>query len=218
LKLNNRHAVINMVIDGEKNIPFSATTIQLPAPEHDNTAAIVANTRSSYATHRDQVEKDILVWTLGEQAAKEVASSTTQGTGDEAKKLLSALDEQKPNILRNLKNPVRVQANSGSHNASHNNERRNKSRQNSRQNDRADQRPRRPQTERQSHEGPVRRPEREEATTQPSQSLRQPEREKASVGAAVAPASPRNYVVGQPGQTIQPGEAVSLRPKRNHED
>lgn len=95
IKLNNQHIVLDMTIDGEKNIPFSATTLRMPEPEHDYTKEIIINTRAHYAARREQVEREISEWTLGQSAAEKPAAEQTD-----------AAPEQKPNsFLGQLKNP-----------------------------------------------------------------------------------------------------------------
>ena len=57
--MHNRHFIINMVINGEKAPAFSATTLQLPPVQMDNTAKIVENTRRYYSRSRAEVEVEI---------------------------------------------------------------------------------------------------------------------------------------------------------------
>ena len=59
LQMANRSFVINMVIKGEKTPAFSARTLELPPPQTDNTAQIVAHTRQFYSRPRAEVEKEI---------------------------------------------------------------------------------------------------------------------------------------------------------------
>lgn len=55
--MHNRHFVISMTIEGEKVPAFSAVSLDLPPQQFDETAAIVARSRSQYATSRDYVER-----------------------------------------------------------------------------------------------------------------------------------------------------------------
>lgn len=59
LQMNNRHFIINMVIDGEKAPAFSATTLTLPPLQIDNTGRIIENTRRTYSRSRAEVEQEI---------------------------------------------------------------------------------------------------------------------------------------------------------------
>ncbi|HXE10420.1 MAG TPA: type IV secretory system conjugative DNA transfer family protein, partial [Verrucomicrobiae bacterium] len=57
--MNNRNFVINMTIDGEKAQAFSATTLDLPDQEFDQTAAIVEHSRGQFAVSRSEAEEYI---------------------------------------------------------------------------------------------------------------------------------------------------------------
>jgi hypothetical protein len=59
LQMHNRHFIINMVINGEKSPAFSATTLNLPPPQVDNTGRIVEHTRRLYSRDRADVEQEI---------------------------------------------------------------------------------------------------------------------------------------------------------------
>lgn len=59
LQMHNRHFIINMVINGEKSPAFSATTLNLPPPQIDNTGRIIENTRRRYSRNRADVEAEI---------------------------------------------------------------------------------------------------------------------------------------------------------------
>ena len=59
LQMNNRHFIINMVINGEKAPAFSATTLTLPPQQIDNTGRIVENTRRNFSRLRADIEKEI---------------------------------------------------------------------------------------------------------------------------------------------------------------
>lgn len=59
LQMHNRHFIINMVINGEKSPAFSATTLNLPPPQIDNTGRIIENTRRLYSRNRAEVEEEI---------------------------------------------------------------------------------------------------------------------------------------------------------------
>lgn len=59
LQMHNRHFIINMVIAGEKAPAFSATTLNLPGPQTDNTSHIIEHTRRNYSRSRAEVEQEI---------------------------------------------------------------------------------------------------------------------------------------------------------------
>jgi hypothetical protein len=59
LQMHNRSFIINMVIGGEKAPAFSATTLQLPEPQIDNTGRIIENTRRNYSRSRAEIEAEI---------------------------------------------------------------------------------------------------------------------------------------------------------------
>jgi hypothetical protein len=59
LQMHNRHFIINMVIKGEKSPAFSATTLNLPPVQIDNSSHIIENTRRLYGRPRADVEKEI---------------------------------------------------------------------------------------------------------------------------------------------------------------
>ena len=59
LQMHNRHFIINMVINGEKSPAFSATTLNLPPPQVDNSAFIVENSRIHFSKPRAVVEAAI---------------------------------------------------------------------------------------------------------------------------------------------------------------
>ena len=62
IKIDNRSCFVSMSIDGNKTLPFSAKTLQLPQPEHDQTAKIVEMSRQTYSKPLTQVEQDIERW------------------------------------------------------------------------------------------------------------------------------------------------------------
>ncbi len=59
LQMNNRHFIISMVINGEKTPAFSATTLQLPPPQADNTESIIESSRRQFSRTREDVEAEI---------------------------------------------------------------------------------------------------------------------------------------------------------------
>lgn len=59
LQMHNRHFIVNMVIKGEKAPAFSATTLNLPPPQVDNSQYIIQNSREQFSLPRAQVEQAI---------------------------------------------------------------------------------------------------------------------------------------------------------------
>jgi hypothetical protein len=59
LNMNNRHFIINMVINGEKTQPFSATTLGLPSSDQNYLEQIIEQTRTHYARPRAEIEAEI---------------------------------------------------------------------------------------------------------------------------------------------------------------
>lgn len=59
LQMHNRHFIINMVIQGEKAPAFSATTLNLPPPQEDNSPYIIQNSRDQFSKPRAEVEQAI---------------------------------------------------------------------------------------------------------------------------------------------------------------
>ncbi|MBQ7802862.1 type IV secretion system DNA-binding domain-containing protein [Candidatus Saccharibacteria bacterium] len=59
IQMNNRHFIISMIINGEKVPAFSATTLSIPTPPHDNLEAIIESSRELYSRPRFEVEDEI---------------------------------------------------------------------------------------------------------------------------------------------------------------
>jgi hypothetical protein len=59
LQMHNRNFIINMVINGEKAPAFSAKTLNLPAPQEDNTGRIIQWTREHFSQPREVIEQSI---------------------------------------------------------------------------------------------------------------------------------------------------------------
>lgn len=59
LQMHNRHFIINMVIQGEKAPAFSATTLNLPPPQADNSHYIIEHSREIFSKPRTEVEQAI---------------------------------------------------------------------------------------------------------------------------------------------------------------
>jgi hypothetical protein len=57
--MDNRNFVINMTIDGEKTPAFSATTLNLPEHEADQSSDIIEKSRGQYAVSRASAEEYI---------------------------------------------------------------------------------------------------------------------------------------------------------------
>lgn len=59
VNLHNRHFLLSMIINGEKQAAFSATTLNLPQPRQDFSSQIIENSRRHYARSREEVETAI---------------------------------------------------------------------------------------------------------------------------------------------------------------
>lgn len=59
VNMHNRHFVINMIINGEKQPAFSATTLTLPSPRQDLSSQIIEHSRRLYSRIREDVEEEI---------------------------------------------------------------------------------------------------------------------------------------------------------------
>lgn len=103
IKLHNQHIVITMSIDGEKAIPFSATTLRFPDPENDMSEQIIASSRQRYASGRLEVEEAIQRWSSGQDDRPDTPERDSDGN-------VRIPYEQKPNkadtFLGGLKNPT----------------------------------------------------------------------------------------------------------------
>ncbi len=78
LQMNNRHFVISMVIKGEKNPAFSATTLTIPPNQTDFTQHIIENTRHNYGKPRAEVQADIQKLMTKQPAQTQPTSATQQ--------------------------------------------------------------------------------------------------------------------------------------------
>lgn len=91
-RLHNQSVFINMIINGEKAVAFSATTLRMPDPEADLTAQIIEKNRQLVATPRLQVEQDIRQRTADpEELAAEAREQNTN-----------------KNFIGSLRNPVQT--------------------------------------------------------------------------------------------------------------
>lgn len=59
LQMHNRNFILNMIVSGEKQPAFSATTLNLPKATDDNSPDIITHSRSLYSRPRATVEKEI---------------------------------------------------------------------------------------------------------------------------------------------------------------
>ncbi|MBW4061871.1 DUF87 domain-containing protein [Candidatus Saccharibacteria bacterium] len=107
-RLNNQNIFISMIVNGEKTIPFSATTLRRPDPENDLFEKIVLNSRSVYASDRASVEADIRSRTEDGPSVGDRAVDNVVSTNPITSNMTSA--DQTPNtpkseFLAALKNP-----------------------------------------------------------------------------------------------------------------
>jgi hypothetical protein len=80
-RLNNRHMFASMIIDGEKAIPFSATTLRIPEAETDLTPQIIEMSRQRYASNLEAVTADIEARTSSGQQQSNEKPAAGQPTG-----------------------------------------------------------------------------------------------------------------------------------------
>lgn len=59
LAMNNRHFIVNMIINGEKTQPFSGVTLALPPRQDSHLEEIINWTRANYSKPRSLVEQEI---------------------------------------------------------------------------------------------------------------------------------------------------------------
>ncbi|MDD5693353.1 MAG: type IV secretion system DNA-binding domain-containing protein [Patescibacteria group bacterium] len=119
INLDNRHAYLNMLIDGVTSIPFSAVTIDSPEITEDLSAAIKAVSRETYGSTRESVESSIRQWynvdsviagvNANEQGNKinpTTANNRNEGSFKDNQKLdqQKTLKTERPN--NNLKNAI----------------------------------------------------------------------------------------------------------------
>jgi hypothetical protein len=200
-KLHNQNIFISMIIDGEKAAPFSASTLRMPDPEYDLSGRIIQLTRERYASTRETVEDDI-------------RSRTAGASDDDPKATDNVNDDHKPNkeLLGALKNPnlppVPVNANATNSNDRRGDNRRPNSGNNNKGDRRADNRSqsggKSPHQNQSAGPFPSRAP-RDQSTDTPYSPPPQ---------APVAPIyqpTPQSAPPSPVGNTIQPGQAVSLR-------
>jgi hypothetical protein len=102
-KLHNQNIFISMIIDGEKAIPFSASTLRMPDPEYDRSAQIIQMSRDRFASRRDIVDAAIRSRTIGGEEGNAGAPGAAPGIAAPG----IVAPERKPNkeFLSALKNP-----------------------------------------------------------------------------------------------------------------
>lgn len=59
LAMHNRHFITSLIINGEKQPAFSATTLNLPESRQDFSAQIIEWSRKNYSRRREEVEEEI---------------------------------------------------------------------------------------------------------------------------------------------------------------
>jgi len=104
--LNNQHIFVSMIIDGQKSIPFSATTLMLPVAENDQSPKIIEMSREHFAADKATVEEEIRRW-AGDELYGDDKVAVPVGNNHPSPQVANQKlrDEQKPNILTELKNP-----------------------------------------------------------------------------------------------------------------
>lgn len=104
---HNRHFVTSMSINGEKAVPFSGTTLNIPEPQNIQVDQIVAYSRLNYASDRAQVEQIIREATLPKlaQAVQQPSGTqhnqqtTTGGNSNIPGKISAPLPIAHPNLV-----------------------------------------------------------------------------------------------------------------------
>lgn len=113
-RLNNQHILCSLIVNGEKAIPFSATTLRMPAPERDLTEQIIAYSRENFASRREDIEAEINQRSgIGEgPSAGGTGGNGAAGRPNDSGKTAARpnFGAQKPNrekseFLNNLRNP-----------------------------------------------------------------------------------------------------------------
>jgi hypothetical protein len=103
LQMHNRNFIINMIVGGEKQPAFSATTLNLPSPTDDNSPAIIEHSRRLFARSKTVVEKEIAeIINSATDFREELAASGGAGVAGG-----NYTPESNPNNLYRQANPYR---------------------------------------------------------------------------------------------------------------
>jgi hypothetical protein len=105
IKLNNQHVFINMIIDGEKAIPFSGKTLRMPEPEQDFTQQLVELSRQQFSSSRTDVEREIVEWTLGQSSGEKSSEEQSDDRSSRPAPLPDPREQKANTFLGQLKNP-----------------------------------------------------------------------------------------------------------------
>jgi len=62
VNLDKRNIYVSMSIDGQTSVPFSAQSLNMPAPQFDHSQAIIENSRQMYSKNKSEVEEIIAEW------------------------------------------------------------------------------------------------------------------------------------------------------------
>ncbi len=79
--MHNRHFVTSMTIQGEKSPAFSGITLGLPLVVTDNSAAVIANSRSMYTARRENVDAAIAARYAPARQTRQQVSTTKRLLG-----------------------------------------------------------------------------------------------------------------------------------------
>jgi hypothetical protein len=104
-RLNNQHIFISMIINGEKAIPFSATTLRMPAPDQDFSTTIIANARKEYASSRDEVAASLVAWAAESSDPGARALATAVGAPGATPPTQPVVEQNPNSFLGQLQNP-----------------------------------------------------------------------------------------------------------------
>ncbi|MEX0748496.1 MAG: type IV secretion system DNA-binding domain-containing protein [Candidatus Saccharimonadales bacterium] len=106
IKLNNRHFVISMSIDGEKVPAFTALSLNVPASESDFIPQIITETRNNFSSSRADVEAQINAWAEPKRGSEGARQPQAQANGGRSPRH----SQQKPSekAQRSTKQPQHV--------------------------------------------------------------------------------------------------------------
>ncbi|MFA7308455.1 MAG: type IV secretion system DNA-binding domain-containing protein [Patescibacteria group bacterium] len=90
VNLSNYHIYVKLLVDGQVNLPFSATTLaREERQETNNVEKIIALSRSKYTKPRSEVEQDILTWST---SMSDVKNTPKVGNGEMGETIAVAAD------------------------------------------------------------------------------------------------------------------------------
>ncbi len=100
IQLHNRNFLAALTIGGEKTPSFSATTLNIPAPQQDLSSEIIENSRKLYASPKEDVEKTIVVATSNHSKHDMVHKPNTNKKSRNHSQSKSKSHKSKPNVQK----------------------------------------------------------------------------------------------------------------------